>query len=545
MNPPTKASLISGVIVCLFTFAGVGLQASDRQTRTHDVLDYGAVPDGRTLNTVALNRLVADVSTGGGGTVHFPAGTYLTGTIHLKSGVTLELDNGATILGSTELADYPENTPPLPAARLEWGRYALISAIGQHDIAIVGQGRINGQGGNPNFTKKDLIARGWSKRDAYIKRPYGLSFVGCRRVTVEGIKLEDLAFWCEDYLDCEDVVVRGVTVDSMKHDYNNDGIDIDGSRHVRVSDCHFNAGDDSICFKASYRDCEDITITNCTGSSLANGLKFGTASQGGFKNISVSNLTFDRIGAAGIALEVVDGGTMDGIAISNVVMRDVGTAIFIRLGNRGSRWTDGAEKPGVGALRNVTIDNVVATVHGRDTRPLASSISGLPGHPVENISISNVRIITRRSHPRAEAVIPLSSIPEAEKEYPENGMFGALPAYGFFVRHVSGLTLANVDLRFAETDYRSAFVAQDVEDLVLTGFAARTLAESEPVIRLADVQRVSISGALARANTGTFLHVEGSSHGITVQGEFTGARTPVERGAGVPATAVSLNRAGE
>jgi hypothetical protein len=506
-----------------------------------NVLDHGAVPDGKTLNTAAFNRLVAETSTAGGGTIVFPAGTFLTGTIYLKSNVTLQLEAGATILGSTELADYPENAPPRPAGRLEWGRFALICAENQHDIAIIGQGRINGQGHHPNFTKKDLIARGWSKDDAYRKRPYGLSFVHCRGVRVEGVTLEDLAMWCEDYLDCDDVVVHGVTVDSMKNDYNNDGIDIDGCRNMRVSDCHFRTGDDSICFKSSYTACENIVITNCTGTSLANGVKFGTASAVGFKNITISNLTFDRIGASGIALEIVDGGTMEGVALSNITMREVSSAILIRLGNRAARWVNDQDKPGVGTLRNVSIDHVVALVRERDARPLASSITGLPGHPVEDVSLSDIRIISQRAHARAEADIALAAIPEAEKAYPENDMFGPLPAYGLFVRHVRGLKLRNVDVSFTETDFRSALVCHDVEDLVVNGFSARSSTESKPVIVLADARRATVTNAVAAAGTPVFLRVEGASTGVALLGsDLAAARTPVERGDGVPPTVISV-----
>ena len=508
---------------------------------SRNVVDYGAVPEGKTLNTAALNRLVAETSAAGGGTVLFPAGTYLTGTIYLKSNVTLQLEAGAVILGSTELADYPENAPPRPGGRLEWGRFALICAENQHDVAIIGQGRINGQGHHPNFTKKDLIARGWSKDDAYRKRPYGISFVHCRGVRVEGVTLEDLAMWCEDYLDCDDVVVRGVTVDSMKNDYNNDGIDIDGCRHMRVSDCHFNTGDDSICFKSSYSACENIVITNCTGTSLANGVKFGTASVVGFKNITISNLTFDRVGASGIALEIVDGGTMEGVALSNITMREVSTAILIRLGNRGARWTNDQEKPGIGILRNVSIDHVVALVRERDAKALASSITGLAGHPVENVSLSNIQIVSQRPHPRADGDVALAAIPEAEKAYPENDMFGPLPAYGLFVRHVRGLKLRNVDVTFTGSDFRSALVGHDVEDLVVDGLTARSSKESKPVIMLADARRATLANAVALADTPTFLRVEGVSAGIALVGcNLAAARTAVERGNGVPADAVVI-----
>jgi hypothetical protein len=499
---------------------GLTVAAADGSDRS--ILDTGAVPDGKTLCTAAINRAVGEVAAAGGGTVLVPPGTYLTGTIRLKSRVTLQLENGATLLGSKDIADYPENPAPRPGPELEYGRYALICAQGAEDVAIVGQGRICGQGDHPNFTKKDLVARGVSPRDAYLKRPYGLSFVGCRRVTVEGVTLQNIAFWCEDYLDCDGVVVHGVTVDSMKNDYNNDGIDIDGSRNVRVSDCRFYAGDDAICLKAGYRDCENVTVTNCSVTSLANGVKFGTASNAGFKNIAISNIVCDQIQAAGIALEIVDGGTMDGVALSNFVMRDVGTAVFIRLGNRAKQWTD-IPPPGIGQIRNISISHVVANVHGPDGRPLASSITGLAGHPVENVTISDVRIVAQRAHAKAECDIPLAGVGEHERDYPESAMFGPLPAYGFFVRHVQGLTLRNLDVSFAEEDFRSALVCDDVTDLRLEGLRTRTLPESHPVIQLQGVRGALLSGLVAPAGTKVFLDVGGNSERIVVQSSNLGA----------------------
>ena len=479
-----------------------------------DVRDCGVIGDGKTLNTGLINQAVAELSQAGGGTLVFGPGTYLTGTIYLRSMVTLQIDAGATILGSTNIADYPENSSPRPTSRLEYGRYALISATGQHDVAIIGPGRIHGQGDHANFTKKDLLARGWSPEDAYLKRPFGLSFVGCQRVTVQGIKLENLAFWCQGYLDCDDVTVRGVTVDSKKHDYNNDGIDLDGCRNVRVSDCYFNVGDDAICLKASYRDCENITITNCIASSLANGVKFGTASNAGFKNIAVSNIVLNGVSAAGIALEIVDGGAMDGVSLSNFAMRNVGTAIFIRLGHNARQWTTGPGKPGIGSLRNVSISQVVAELWSEDDRPLSGSITGLPGHPVENVSISDVRITARRAFSPERSRVDFRMVPEAAADYPEYSMFGPLPAYGLYVRHVRGLTLRNVQFSFTEMDYRSAIVCDKVDHLTIDGLQARSLAASAPVLFFHDVREALITGASLRDEVPVFLQIEGRSEGI-------------------------------
>ncbi len=495
----------------------------------YNILDHAAVADGKTLNSVAINTLISKVSAAGGGTVYVPPGTFLTGTIYLKSHVTLHLENGAVLLGSIDISDYPENQPPRPTDRLEYGRYSLIYAAGQEDVALTGFGKIYGQGDHPNFTKKALEARGWSGRDAYLKRPFGLCFVGCRKVRVENITLQNIAFWCQDYLDCDDVVVTGVTVDSQKFDYNNDGIDIDGCRNVRVSNCRFFAGDDAICLKASYRDCENITVTNCSGSSLANGIKFGTSSNGGFKNIAISNITLDKINAAGIALEIVDGGTMDGVAISNIAMREVGGAIFIRLGNAARRWTSDISKPAIGVIRNVSIDNVVAKVFSVDTRPLASSLTGLPGHSLENISLSNIMIETVRSFPRERLGPPLADIPEQASGYPEYSMFGDLPAYGFYVRHVKGLTLSNVNVRFEGTDYRSALAFDDVQDLEVDALKSRSLLESAPVILMKDVSGAVVRNTRLRDPAAVFIRTTGKITDVSLTGNQLGKAVPISR----------------
>jgi polygalacturonase len=455
-------------IAVLLAVAAPAARAGAPAAGRAEARDLGAVGDGKFLNTEVLNRAISILSRSGGGTLHFSAGVYRTGTLYLKSGVTLYLEPGATILGSTQLADYPENPPPRPTNRLEFGRYALISAEGQHDVGIAGRGRIDGQGSNPNFSKKDLIARGWLPVDAYLKRPYGLSFVHCRGVSVRDVALADLGFWCEEYLDCDNVAVVGVTVDSWKPDWNNDGIDIDGCRNVRVSGCSFRSGDDAICLKASYRDCEGVTVTNCTASSLANGIKLGTASNGGFRNIAISNIALDGVQESGITLEIVDGGTLDGVTVQNIAMRNVTAAIFVRLGNMARSWTQGAGKPGVGVLRNVVISDIVAELSPRGKPSTGGSITGLPGHPVENVSIGNVRIALRGPAPPGARIDP-RRVPEAEAHYPEHSMFGPLPAYGLYVRHVRGLALHNVVVTGGGSDGRPCVIFDDVGELDVDG----------------------------------------------------------------------------
>jgi polygalacturonase len=331
------------------------------------------------------------------------------------------------------------------------------------------------------------------------------------------------------------VLVDGITVDSPALDRNNDGIDIDGSRRVRVVNSFFNTGDDAICLKASYRDCEDIVISNNVISSLVNGIKMGTASNGGFKNIAISNIVMRTLGAAGIALQIVDGGHMDGITVNNIVMHEVGAAIFIRLGDRGRAWMR-PEHHAVGSLRNVHISNVIAQIYTQwDGRPLGSSISGLPGHPVENVTLSNIRIITLREQSRdATKGLGEAAIPENPLDYPEYSMFGSLPAYGLYVRHVRGLTLENVVTDFRTTDHRSALVCDRVENLRIVGWQSRTLPESDPVIRLRDVRTADLVGLSAGPGTPVFLRIDGASEDVVLQGsDLSRAAEPVVFGPGI------------
>lgn len=499
----------------------------------------GLVSDGVTMNTAAINAAIDRLSEAGGGTLSIPPGRYLTGTIYLKSCVTLHLENGAVIVGSTNIADYPENQPPVPTKALEFGRYSLIYAAKQYDVAITGDGKIDGQGDSPSFNKKSLLARGWLPEDVYLKRPFGLCFVGCRHVQVRNVTLQNTAFWTQDYLDCDDVVVDGVTVDNLKYDCNNDGIDVDGSRVVRISNCFLVTGDDGIDFKSAYSACENITVENCIIHALCNGIKTGTASRGGFKNISIANCSFYQTGLAGIALEVVDGGVLDGFTVANLSMNDVGTPIFIRLGNRGKKWIDGQGPVSPGVLRNVVISGITATLSEK-TGTLASSITGQPGYPVENITVSNVKITIKPGFGKVQldpyqlqlqnnaknAVeknfgnevknVTLQQVPEKPSDYPEYSVFGALPAYGFFCRHANNLTFDNIDLSFEKADYRSALAFQDVHGLIIDGLRASSLPGSNPVLLFRDVTDAFLTGCVAEEGTPVFLGVNGDSDHISL-----------------------------
>jgi polygalacturonase len=441
-----------------------------------DVKAFGAKADGKTLDRDAINQAIAAAAAAGGGTVSFPAGIYLTGSIHLRSNVTLQLDHGSVIQASTDAATYEA-----PLTSLIWGD-------GIENVSIVGGGLISGKAllraGGGGMGDKAIALR--LSRNVTL-RDFSLLYGGSCAILATG--------------------VDNITVDNVKIDTNRDGLDFDACRNVRVSNMSVNApNDDAICLKTRggigfSRPVENVTITNVLVSgydigSLLDGtykrtltqapdrdgptgrIKIGTETGGDFKNITVSNAVFDR--SRGLAIESVDGAHVEDIAISNITMRDVSNApIFIRLGSR--MREQAPEGTPIGSVRRVSISNVV--VYDADPR-YPSIISGIPGHNVEDIKLSDIRILCRGgltldhaarqpadmastffASPRRGSLVPpreAFDVPEREVEYPEPSMFGVLPAYGFFIRHARGIELNNVEVGFMQEDRRPAFVLDDV-----------------------------------------------------------------------------------
>ncbi|MHC4167473.1 MAG: glycoside hydrolase family 28 protein, partial [Planctomycetota bacterium] len=336
-----RYQIVAALLSAALTISAFGAQ------KIYDVRDCGAKADGKTLCTSAIQKAIDQCSKDGGGTVYLAPGTFLSGTIYMKTGVTLRLDAGSTLLGSKDLKDYP---PTVQAFRSYTDNYtdkSLIYAEKAERIAIIGSGTIDGQGG--------------SFKGPYKVRPYTIRFIECRNITVEDITLRNSPMWMQHYLACDDVRISGVTVRSRVNN-NNDGINIDSCRRVVISDCNISSGDDAIVLKStSARICRDVTVSNCVVSSRCNGLKMGTESNGGFKNIVMTGCAIYDTRLAGVALEIVDGGTMDRVVVSNITMDKIGAPIFLRLGNRARRFRKDTEKPGVGAMRNITISNIEAT----------------------------------------------------------------------------------------------------------------------------------------------------------------------------------------
>jgi len=409
-----------------------------------NVRDYGVAGDGRQLNTKALQKAVDACAAAGGGVVYFPPGRYLTGTIYLKSNVTLHLETGAVLLGSKNLQDYPATVPAFPSYTDNYTEKSLIYGEKVENVAIEGRGVLDGQGA--------------AFKGPYKVRPYLIRVVSSKNVAVTGVTIQDSPMWVQHYLDCDNVAIRGITV-SSRCNQNNDGIDIDSSSRVRISDCDISSGDDAIVLKStSARPCRDVVITNCVLSTACNALKMGTESNGGFENIAISNCSIYDTRLAGIALEIVDGGLLDRVNISNITMNNVSCPIFVRLGNRARPFKEGMEKPGIGRLRNVLISNVQAS----GANKVGCSITGSPGRPVENITLDHILIEFTGGGTLEDA---RSQVPENPDKYPEYSMFGVLPAYGFYCRHARNITFDHVETSVARPDQRPALVSEDVEGL--------------------------------------------------------------------------------
>ena len=470
---------IVAIAISIFILFPMGseLDAIWHKPQTYNVIEYGAVPDGKTLNTSFIQEAINVAHKNGGGKVILSEGKYLSGSIVLKSGVTIYLEKGATLLGSTNPAHYKEIN--------NWG--ALILAENATDIGIAGIGTIDGQGRALALNVDSLHHTGAMIDENYnyrrmrpneLRRPELIRMIGCNRIDIEGVTLLNASSWVQTYEQCAYLKIYRVKIESRAY-WNNDGIDIVDCHHVRITHCDVNAADDGICIKSHTSDQinDQIYIAHCTIRSSASAVKFGTASHGGFKNIIIEDImVFDTFRSA-IAIESVDGGLIDSISISDITAINTANAIFIRLGHRSG------DQPGI--VRNITIKNMVVQVpFGRpdleyDMRgpevdffhnPFPSSIVGIPGHFVENVVLENILIIYPGRASKGMAYVPihrLDQVPEEVERYPEFSMFGELPAWGIYVRHARGIKMKNIKLVLESRDFRPAFVFDDVKGMHL------------------------------------------------------------------------------
>jgi hypothetical protein len=316
-------------------------------------------------------------------------------------------------------------------------------------------------------------------------RPQVIEIRNCHGVTVSGITLRDSSCWVENYINCEDLLLEDIKVQSTAY-WNNDGMDISDCRRVRIARCDINAADDGICLKSERggKGCEDVNINDCRVRSSASALKFGTASFGGFRKIRATNLMVRDTFRAVVALESVDGGVLEDVLVEHVRATNTGSAIFMRLGHRD---TNGP----VGRLSNVVIRDMKVEVpagkpdanYETEGPPakgvhnvLPACLVGLPGFPVANVTLEDIEIIYPGGASRPPADGAVEKIPEHPEKYPEISMFGELPAWGFYLRHAENIRFNNVRVSTRTPDLRAAMVLDDVSGLELNNMSIQPAA---------------------------------------------------------------------
>ena len=462
----------------LYFFLLLGFQLS---AKDYIATEFGVKNDGITLNTCSIQKAIDFIHENGGGRLVFESGNFVTGSIYLKSNVTLQLNYGATILGSTNPFDYVKDK------KIGW--MSMIFAVNQENIGITGKGTINGRGFTTANNMVNYIHRGVYTdplkydRPNETNRPQNIYFRECANIVITDITLRDPASWNQTYDQCKNLYVDHITVDSKSY-WNNDGIDVVDCDGVVIKNSYFDAADDVLCFKShsAQHMCQNVVVDNCVGRSSANGLKFGTVSRGGFKNFKVTNLTiFDTFRSA-ITFAAVDGGEIENIVIDGVRSINTGNVIYLRIGDR---WSSG-KKP---YMKNITISNVYAEVPlgkpdvgynfegpiedlPRNVSP--ASIVGLVENKIQNVTLKNIQIVYPGSgNPlyakRGLTPAELDGIPEMREAYPEFSQFKELPAWGFYVRHAEGINFENVTFTALKKDYRPSIVLDDVKNATFSG----------------------------------------------------------------------------
>lgn len=420
---------------------------------------------GDALATRAIQAAIDSAAQRGGGTVRLAHGDYVSGTLDLRSHTRLEVSKGARLLGSLNIADYPARVAARPTVMdSNMGvTQSLIFAQGCQDIGLCGEGTIDGRGTQRNFPGTESIG-------ATPGRPFLIRILDSQRVHVQGLHLKDAACWMQDYLNCEDLLVEGITVDNQAN-FNNDGLDIDGCRRVIVRDCLISSEDDALCFKgASERAMEQVLVERCRLYSSCNALKFGTDSQGDFRRVLARDLEIGgpspemralhrRRADSGVSWEVVDGGVVEDVLATHIRIVRAESPLFLRLGDRG-RVRPAEPRPAPGHLRRIVFEHI----SGSDNGARGSYFMGLPDRPIEDVVIQDLDLAA--SAPAPTAVPDEKTIPEHRADYPDSPMLGTVaPAYGLWVRHLRNLTLIRVTFVPGLGDPRPMIKTQDASSV--------------------------------------------------------------------------------
>lgn len=423
-----------------------------------NILEFGVLNDGRTVNTRILQQAIDTVSAAGGGTLDFPHGVYVTGTLHLKSNVTLNFMPGATLLASGNAADYD----PSAGENRYLGEHmldrCLLYARDQENIAITGSGEINGN-------KLAFPNEG----DPILSRPMMIRMDGCANVRLEGVRLIDAAGWTCAFLRCKRVFAHALDIRNMPHRHGTaDGLDFDACQEVVVSDCNFDTGDDCICLQNSFKGtiCQNVSITNCIMTGKWAGFRIGLSSVGDIRDVTISNIVMHDLGCSGFKIQTTEGGNLSDMTFDNIVMRNVPRSFFITLNHYPLTLESANGVPNTGKLCNMCFSNVRHINEPGMTKDNNHGIVilGVPGFPIENLYFHNIHMDLPGGLSRPEK--PMPELVGSRPEYYE--FDNLLPGSAVYVRHAKDITMDRVFARLTQPGERPLF-ACDYADLSING----------------------------------------------------------------------------
>ena len=477
-------------------------ESPTRQVQSFNILSYGAIGDGHTINTSAIQKAIDACHAAGGGRVVVPEGVFVSGSLRLKSRVTLRIEKEGVLQGSPKIGDYADETAPLhwggvwAFAASQW-KQCLIYAEDAEQIGIEGPGTIDGQGGS----ERKVFPNANDPR-----RPMLVRLVGCRKVTVRGVKLLDPAAFTTFFVRSEDILIDRVTIRS-RHSPNGDGLDFDGCKRVRIKDCDIDAGDDGIAPKVFHPDWpnEDFEISGCHISSRWHAIRIGTESIAAIRRLKVSDCVFVHC-QGGIKIESCEGALFEDLSFSKIQMKQVCQPIMV-LASRFSFSAHGKSvRPPVGMIRNVHFENIQVVVgvgddvgfqnkSGKDDpfERLCSAVVSYPGTHIEDVSFKNIELTfpgggTAEQASRMDVGELLESSNYVKWATPFDG---ELPASALYLRHVKGVLLENVRFTVEKPDARAFIAGDDVEGLTLKGVVARAPAPVPGLAKLADARSVT------------------------------------------------------
>ncbi len=497
-----KEFLVFHLCLLLFSLNGFGQQA------VYDITGFGAVGDGVTDNTAAIQRAV-DQCSQTGGRIIFPEGIFLSGTVRLASDITIELTAKSVWMGLPDISAYPLIEPEILSRMDMVPRRAMIYARDKQNITITGKGTFY-----PNGDKSVFQNHIGDSPD----RPFGIQMVNCRNITVSGITMRNSAYWMQRYFHCDNLRFEDLYI--FNHcNLNNDGLDIDGCHKVVVTGCVIDASDDALVFKSEgMRTCEDVVVSNCVLRSQASALKWGTGSVGGFRFFTVSNCVIrpsearvmnhplgSWAGLVGIDMGNVDGGIMEDILVQNIVVDSIETPIFIRLGKRNARNFAGEDSFPDGVSRNIQLSNITGSAAGK----ISCAITAYAGNYIQNLSLTNISF----SFPGGGTEEDVSDeVPDAAQSYPINRMFNTnLPSYGFYFRHIRGLYMSNVKMSLRSDDSRPAIVLDDVHDMTMRDIYPQKPVSGEPAVLIRNSEDILVYGTDHAVKISDFLQVKDSA----------------------------------